>query len=57
MKKETNHTRQQVLERYGIGNTTLYRWLREGLFPQPIRYGPRTIRWRETDLIKWEKKH
>lgn len=54
MPKEINFTRKQVLERYDIGNTTLYRWLQEGLFPQPVRYGPRTIRWRESDLVDWE---
>ena len=55
MEKKANLTRKQVLSRYDIGNTTLYRWLQEGLFPQPVRYGPRTIRWRESDLVKWEQ--
>ena len=46
-------TRQQVSERCGISRTTIYRLMRAGEFPEPIRIGPRAVRWREDDLVKW----
>lgn len=56
MQKKSHFTRKQLLDRYGIGNTTLYRWLEAGQFPKPIRYGPRCIRWKREDLEAWEAK-
>ena len=46
-------TRQQVSARCGISRTTIYRLMRAGAFPEPIRIGPRAVRWREDDLVKW----
>ncbi|MFK0572915.1 helix-turn-helix transcriptional regulator [Endozoicomonas sp.] len=48
-------SRSEVLDRYGIGNTTLYRWLSDGRFVEPIRFGPRCIRWKLQDLEAWEQ--
>ncbi len=31
----------------------MYRMLRRGEFPTPIRIGPRAVRWREVDVAKW----
>ena len=39
------------MERYcQIGRSTIYRLMREGLFPVPIRVGPRAVRWPEHEL-------
>lgn len=37
MVRPVYQSRKEVLNRLGIGNTTLYRWLNEGHFPKPVR--------------------
>lgn len=36
-----------------IGKTTLWRWVRDGLFPQPVRVNGRAIGFRESDILDW----
>ena len=31
----------------------LYRLIKVGEFPQPIRLGPNRVAWRETDIERW----
>ena len=46
--------RRVEVERYcQIGRSTIYRLMREGLFPLPIRVGPRAVRWPEHELTAW----
>ena len=47
---------QKVRARYGIGNTTLYRWINDDEinFPKPKQLGHRCVRWLESELEKWE---
>ena len=49
-------TRKEVLTRYGIGNTTLYRWIQDDSvrFPVPVQLGPRCVRWKLSELERWE---
>lgn len=42
--------RKQVLERLGIGSSTLHDWIRRGYFPKPIQLGPNTVGWFEDTL-------
>ena len=37
----------------GIGRSQLYRRISEGDFPQPVRVGPKSIRFREDDVQEW----
>lgn len=37
----------------GIGRTTLWRWIREGRFPKPVRLGANCIAWRADDVNQW----
>lgn len=46
-------TRQQVEARCGIGRTTIYRLMRAGEFPEPVRIGPRAVRWIEAEIAAW----
>lgn len=46
---------QEVVARLGIGQSTLFRWVKEGRFPQPIRAGKRFTRWRLSDVERWEE--
>lgn len=49
-------TNLQVRNRYQIGQSTLYRWMScpNVGFPEPVRLGPRCVRWALRDLQLWE---
>ena len=36
-----------------VSHSTLWRWCRIGIFPKPIRCGPRRIFWRRADVEAW----
>ena len=46
-------TRAEVEQRFSIARSTIYRLMRSGAFPEPIRVGPRAVRWRASDLDAW----
>lgn len=35
------------------GRTTLFCWVRDGKFPQPLRVGSRTLGWTEQQYQNW----
>lgn len=41
-----------VIEKLGLGRDTIYRRVREGTFPKPIKLG-RATRWYEHELDEW----
>lgn len=43
----------QILEIAGVSNATLYRWIRDGRFPAPVRLGPNSVGWRESAIQEW----
>ena len=43
----------ETLEIAGISKSSMYALLRAGDFPQPRRCGPRTIRWRHSEILEW----
>lgn len=43
-------TTKEVCERFRISRATLNRWVHRRFFPKPIRIGPRTIRYRLSDI-------
>ena len=47
-------TANQVAERYGVRRSTIERWVRDGVFPQPMRINGTTPRWRLLALFQWE---
>ena len=49
-------TRHEVEARCGIARTTVYRLMRTGEFPEPIRIGPRAVRWPSTEIETWISK-
>ena len=54
MTTQTRLLRRVEVERFcQIGRSTIYRLMREGLFPVPIRIGPRAVRWPEHELTAW----
>ena len=36
-----------------IGKTTLWKLVKEGRFPKPLKVGPRCSMWRAEDVIAW----
>ena len=46
-------TRAEVEKRCGVTCSTVYRWMRSGQFPEPLKIGPRAVRWPEGELIAW----
>ena len=45
--------RREVQELLGVSRPTLYRWLKLGTFPRPIKIGPQKIAWRRADIVEW----
>lgn len=45
--------RTEVEERFGLSCTTIYRLMRAGKFPEPIKVGGKAVRWRESELDAW----
>jgi len=46
----------EVSMRCKVSRATIWRWVKEGRFPQPVKLSPGTTRWREEDLQAFEKK-
>jgi prophage regulatory protein len=42
-----------VLEATCVTKSTLYMWMRAGLFPLPVQLGPRSVGWRQSDIDAW----
>jgi prophage regulatory protein len=45
---------REVSKRFDVAPWTIWRWVNDGFFPAPYRFGPSTIRWREDDIKKFE---
>jgi predicted DNA-binding transcriptional regulator AlpA len=41
---------KDVLSLMGISRTQLWQGVKDGRYPEPIRFGPRTTRWRLSDI-------
>ena len=46
-------TRRQVEERCCLSTSSIYRFMRDGLFPEPIRVGRRAVRWHASEIEAW----
>ncbi|MBR0573387.1 MULTISPECIES: helix-turn-helix transcriptional regulator [Pasteurellaceae] len=57
MKKSTQInqllTLSEVVELVGIGVTSIYKYMKQGKFPQPKRIGKRAVRWRLSDIEEY----
>ena len=42
--------RAEVLKRTGKANSTLYEQIQKGLFPKPVKLGPRAVGWVEDEV-------
>ena len=46
-------TRREVERRVGMGRSSVYRAMREGRFPEPLRIGPKSVRWSSHEIEAW----
>lgn len=42
-----------VADRLSIARPTLYRWMKEGRFPKPIRLGGGSVGWLSSEVDQW----
>ena len=42
--------RRQVEEKTGLSRSTLYNLMKAGFFPKPIKIGPRSVGWIESEI-------
>lgn len=47
---------RQVAERYGIGRSTVWQWVKDGILPAPIGFGQRCTRWDSDELDEHDSK-
>ena len=45
--------RKEVLILIGISNATLWRWIKAGRFPAPMKIGKKKVAWRSSVLAHW----
>lgn len=45
-----------IEERTSLDISTIYRKMKAGTFPQPVRIGKRRVAWRESDVAEWLSK-
>ena len=46
---------EDVTARLRVSKSTLWRWIKEDLFPKPIHLGPKAVRWKASDLAAWDR--
>lgn len=46
-------TMKEVQEWTGLTRGNIFRLRKAGKFPEPLRIGPNTIRWKESTLTEW----
>ena len=44
---------EQVIEIAGLSKAMIYRLIREGKFPTPLKPGGTATRWRESEVREW----
>lgn len=48
-------TVKQVCEELNISDSTFYAWINAGLLPGGVAFGPRSKRWKMSDIRAWQK--
>lgn len=44
---------KEVSKRTSLSRTTIWRWLKGGRFPEPLRLSENCVRWRSEDVDTW----
>ena len=48
-------TAKRVCEELNISDSTFYTWINAGLLPEGVAFGPRSKRWKMSDIQAWRK--
>lgn len=43
----------QVIEKTGLARATVYKLVKGGSFPKPLKLGARAVGWRVADVQRW----
>lgn len=43
----------QVTGIVGVSTSTIWRWVSEGIFPEPVRIGPNSVGWEASTVNDW----
>ena len=43
----------ELLRVTGVSIASIYRWVASGTFPSPVKLGPGSVGWRETEIREW----
>lgn len=46
---------RQVAARYSTSRPTIWRWVKAGSFPPPVKLSPGCTRWPVDRILEWEK--
>lgn len=47
--------RKTVEKLSGMSRATIYRLIKSGKFPRPLSIGTGSVRWRQSDIIAWQR--
>lgn len=50
---ETYLSDAQIAARIGVSRNSVWRWVRNGTFPKPIKLSERVTRWRASEVEAW----
>lgn len=42
-----------VANQFGVSRATIWRWVKSGDFPKPVKLSPGCTRWKIEDVQKW----
>jgi predicted DNA-binding transcriptional regulator AlpA len=45
---------KQLGERYGVDRRTIWRWVRQGFIPKPVKLSERSTRWDLDEILLWD---
>ena len=45
--------RRQVQTRTGLSRSTIYQYIKDGVYPKTVPLGPRAVGWLESDVTEW----
>ena len=44
---------KEVVEKLSVGKSTIYAWIKQGRFPEPIRITQYCAVWKDADIDEW----
>lgn len=47
--------RKTVEKMSGLSRASIYRLIKSGKFPRPLSIGTGSVRWRQSDIIAWQR--